>query len=197
MTPVTASNFALAIISNASFFSGMRETKGNSEWKHREKSDEWDRLANLRLNKYMRAAPWAPGSSYCAAFAEAVWRMAADDLGLPGQSPQKWELFTKLMTAGCVLSFNNFDDNKPRLVHSTPAKGSIWLARHGTGSLGHAGIVIDFDASMMQTVEGNTSATAAPGMSQREGDGIYAKSRNQKKNGDLTTLGFVWPSDFV
>lgn len=74
------------------------------------------------------------------------------------------------------------------LVAPSCEAGTIWNAMHGSGPAGHTGTVLKaLDNEKMQTFEGNTG-----GGSIREGDGAYVKTRNQKKNGTLTTLGFVY-----
>lgn len=66
----------------------------------------------------------------------------------------------------------------------------IWKHLHGEG--GHVGYVLKA-GDTLDTIEGNTGP--GPGV-EREGDGVYEKTRNPHANGDMVVLGFV-PVSFV
>ncbi len=73
------------------------------------------------------------------------------------------------------------------LMSATCEPGSFFIAQHGRSSQGHTGTVLSIlPAGKMRTFEGNTGDENA-----RDGDGAYLRTRNQVKNGDLTTKGFM------
>lgn len=75
----------------------------------------------------------------------------------------------------------------PGLVSTSAEHGTLALAKHGNTDSGHAMPVVEvLSSTNMLTSEGNTSVG-----NMRDGDGSGLKTRNQKKNGDLVTQGFV------
>ena len=99
------------------------------------------------------------------------------------------------MTPHCVTSAGNF--GKLRLLSPTAAPGAIWLARHGSTSNGHAGIVTALRGVSMATIEGNTSLDPSSDAKEREGDWITARIRPLKGSGSLVTLGFITPASIL
>ncbi len=65
--------------------------------------------------------------------------------------------------------------------------GSQFEFQNGKSTSGHTGLVVSIpDSIFMNTVEGNTGDASLA-----DGDGFFKKKRNQKKNGNFTTVGFV------
>jgi len=76
-----------------------------------------------------------------------------------------------------------------------PEIGHVAIWKHKDNNNGHTGIVVGFhknDPSLFYTVEGNTSPT---GGDQREGDGVFLKTRDKIGIGKLKLMGFLdpWP----
>lgn len=86
----------------------------------------------------------------------------------------------------CVTTWNHA--KKIAGLHTQECEaGSIWIAQNGSTTSGHTGFVIrPVAGGKMDTAEGNTGSGSI-----RDGDGFYLRTRNQAKNGDLKTLGFV------
>jgi hypothetical protein len=102
-----------------------------------------------------KADPW------CAIFVCAMFRRAADQLGIRCPVP---------LTAGCWT----LDERSPKTVRTTEATpGAIFLLKGHR----HTGIVVEaLGGELLRTVEGNTD----PGGS-REGDGVYDRTRRRSE----------------
>lgn len=177
------------IIRQASLFLHLKEISPNSKWDD-PRTPQPEKDLNDLLIKVMKEAGWGPGAPYCAAFAEGVTVLALRRLGVADGIIRA---FRKLMTPHCMTSFANF--KKVGAITQTPGPGSIWLARHGSTDMGHAGIVVKTtETGNMNTVEGNTSAEFVDTEKERQGDGIYARRRPMRGAGKLKTEGFIDPS---
>lgn len=132
----------------------------------------------------------AQGEAWCAA-AVSYWiktstRILSDSLGadIAISSP------LQLSESVCNFYFNNSE--KYRL--SKPQVGSLILWRRWANGKstwqGHIGIVADIvNDDVVRTIEGNTSSD---GPNQREGDGVFLKSRSITRHyGSLRPLGFM------
>jgi len=76
-----------------------------------------------------------------------------------------------------------------RTMNPKPGAIVIWRMK-GTNS-GHTGIVKSVVGTLMLTVEGNTGP--GPGI-ERNGDGVYEKSRNVRPlGGTMELVGYLWP----
>lgn len=76
-----------------------------------------------------------------------------------------------------------------------PQPGDIVCYEFGTTGLGHCGIVIGnveqtATLKVWQTIEGNTGPS---GIIEREGDGVYLKSRKRGGSDSFRELGFLRP----
>lgn len=103
-----------------------------------------------------KADPW------CAIFVAAMFKRAADQLGIKCPVP---------LVAGCWT----LDERSPKVVRTKhPAPGAIFLLNGHR----HTGLVVDVppDNKTLRTVEGNTD----PGGS-REGDGVYDRTRKRSE----------------
>lgn len=132
----------------------------------------------------------AQGEAWCAA-AVSYWiktstRILSDSLGadIAISSP------LQLSESVCNFYFNNSE--KYRL--SKPQVGSLILWRRWANGKptwqGHIGIVADIvNDDVVRTIEGNTSSD---GPNQRDGDGVFLKSRSITRHyGSLRPLGFM------
>jgi hypothetical protein len=186
---LTAQNLAVEIKRQANLFLHLKEVVSNQRWDNPLTPSPEKALSDY-LVAAMKEAGWPPGAPYCAAFAEAMVVLALRNLGADTALVNR---FRGLMTPHCVTSFNNF--NRLNLIESKPSSGAIWLARHGNTDSGHAGLVTSdyaYSSTRMATIEGNTSAEFITDDKERQGDGIYARTRTVQ-NGKLKTLGFISP----
>lgn len=177
---VTVETLGKEIIEVASRYVGLYETVSNSMWSDKQKSDE--------LNKMMKEAGWQKGWPYCAALVEGIWHTAYKNLGA---SDSLLKAVCGKLNPSTVQSRRNFQP----LITKTPTPGAIFFMQKGTSGLGHAGIVVSVEGSTFKTIEGNTSPQVTSGASDREGDGIFAKTRamNFKPHSKLYLVGFLNP----
>ena len=176
------------IIAEADRFVNLYEIKANADWrfitdpsKGKPQSDE--------LDAAMKSCGWNDGLPYCAAFCEAMWKLAYTRAKAPTSIITE---FSKKLTPSVMLSYTNF---KPRITKE-PIPGSIFFMQNGKGATGHAGIVIANDGTNMATIEGNTSAGKAISVeADRNGDGIFRKVRkfDLKTKTGLHLIGFLNP----
>jgi hypothetical protein len=186
---LTAEVLGNQIVREAGRFVGLREVKPNAAWDN-PKTPGPDAQLVLELKSLMRPSPWQEGWAYCAAFAEAMVRIALIRLAI---TPKEAAKFLDVMSPGVLVTFNRFKERK--LISPNPAIGAIWLARHGSTAQGHAGIVTSrsLAAVNISTVEGNTSLDSRDPTQDREGDWITPRTFPTSGRGDLHTLGFITP----
>ena len=182
---------AQGIIRHASRFVGLREVKPNADWDNPSTPGP-DRVLVDELRSLMRQSPWEEGWAYCAAFAEGMVLAALRSLAATSTQIKRWQ---QTMTPHCVTSAGNF--RELGLLSANAEPGSIWLARHGSTSNGHAGIVTAVRGLSMATIEGNTSLDPSTPAKEREGDWITNRIRFLKGTGTLYTLGFVTPASIL
>lgn len=92
-------------------------------------------------------------------------------------------------TEHCLTAWNRTPESHK---FSVPAPGRIVVWRHGTSSNGHTGIVTKvMDSVHFETVEGNTAP--GDGVVERDGDGVYRKTRSMKTIGTMSVVGFIEP----
>ena len=184
---MTSDTLATAVMQQAGRFIGLREVKPNTDWDNPSTAAP-DRALVDELRSLMRSSPWETGWAYCAAFCEGMVLAALRSLSATPEQIKRWQA---TMTPHCVTSAANF--RKLGLLSPTAAPGAIWLARHGSTSNGHAGIVTAVRGVSMSTIEGNTSLDPSSDAKEREGDWITARIRPLKGSGSLFTLGFITP----
>ena len=184
-------DLASQIVREASRFVGLREVRRNSDWDN-PRTPERDFALAEELRALMRPSPWEEGWAYCAAYAEGVVVAALQALGFPDRKVKRWQ---KVMTPHCVTSAGNFRTRG--MLGDKPATGAVWLARHGTTSNGHAGIVTASSGRSMSTVEANTSLDPTTPAKEREGDWITSRVRSVAGTGKLKTMGFVTPETIL
>ena len=188
---MTSDQLAQGIIRQASRFIGLREVKPNADWDNPNTPGN-DRALVDELRSLMRQSPWEPGWAYCAAFAEGMVLAALRSLAVTPEQIKRWQA---TMTPHCVTSAANF--RTLSLLSENAVPGSIWLARHGSTSNGHAGIVTAVRGVSMATIEGNTSLDPSSDAKEREGDWITHRIRFLKGSGTLNTLGFITPASIL
>ncbi len=180
-----------AIIREASRFIGLREVRPNADWDDPRTPAREIALAN-DLRALMRPSPWQEGWAYCAAFCEGIVTNALRQCGASQAQRAVWQ---RHMTPHCVTSAGNF--KRLRLLSNEAQPGAVWLARHGSTSNGHAGIVTAIRGVSLCTIEANTSLDATSAERDREGDWITTRIFNWRGRGSLTTLGFINPDAVI
>ncbi|WP_395734781.1 hypothetical protein [Prosthecobacter sp.] len=188
---MTSDQLAQGIIRHASRFVGLREVKPNANWDNPSTPGP-DRALVDELRSLMRQSPWQEGWAYCAAFAEGMVLATLRSLAATPAQIKRWQ---QTMTPHCVTSAGSF--RKLGLLSANAEAGSLWLARHGSTSNGHAGIVTAMRGVSMATIEGNTSLDPSTSAKEREGDWITNRIRFLKGSGTLNTLGFVTPASIL
>jgi hypothetical protein len=178
---------ATAIIREASRFIGLREVRPNAEWNNPSTPGP-DTALVQELRAMMRPSPWQPGWAYCAAFVEGVVVRA-----LKEHAPK----FAALFGPHCMTNVRAF--RQRNLLVALPARGAIWLARHGGTDQGHAGIVTTTSdvSRIMATIEANTSLDPSTPSQEREGDWITTRMRKIDGAGSLVTQGFIHPGHII
>lgn len=91
-----------------------------------------------------------------------------------------------LPTTGSVLDLWNHAKNYSAV--SPPKPGDLILWRFGTTLTGHCGLITGMDSLRYQTVEGNTHDSTEI---DRDGDGVYARSRAKGGSKTFVELGFL------
>lgn len=181
MTPAA---FSSLLVITAERFVGLAEGTQNATWDNPATVGS-EKVTSDLLRKEMGRFGWTPGEPYCAAFAGAMVVLTAQGCGL------RSDRFVAVWTPHCMTNVRKFTSLK--LLDLQPSDASIFLMKHGSSDSGHAGICVRVEGKypdrMLHTIEGNTM----PGSSgdQRQGDGIYNRTRNVFTNGDLKTQGWV------
>lgn len=187
-TDIAPADLATAIVREASRFVGLREVKPNAAWDNPTTPGP-DAALSQELRELMRPSPWEPGWAYCAAFCEGVVGRALRSLGADDVQLKRWHA---VMTPHCVTSARQFTERG--LLSSNPCAGAVWLAKHGSASNGHAGIVTGMQLPHISTIEANTSLDSRNAARDREGDWITTRLFHQSGRGSLKTLGFISPA---
>lgn len=117
------------------------------------------------VETYLRSVHLGRGYSWCAAFVYWCYQQAAVALNRTNPLPD---------TAG-VLNHWNITHGK-KITHDSINAGDIFIMDFGKG-LGHTGIVSQIRGLRVETVEGNTSADPSYAGEDREGNGVFERSR--------------------
>lgn len=187
---LTAEQLATAMIRHASRFIGLREVKPNAAWDN-PRTPGPDTALVVQLREAMRPSPWQEGWAYCAAFAEAVVRLALAELRIPEAEASR---FLAVHGPGVMNNVRAFQARG--LLSPFPSRGALWLARHGMTDSGHEGVVIDCEdgkRGKTVTIEANTSLDASSPVKDREGDWITTRVFPSEGRGLLKTQGFITP----
>jgi hypothetical protein len=178
------------IIQVALQFVNLHEVKSNAKWDNPD-DDQADELG-AQLLKMMQETGWQTGWPYCAAFCEAVWRTAYKNLDAPKNVIK--EIATKL-TPSVMGSYKNWQSHIKREAQP----GAIFFMQKGDSGNGHAGIIVKPGVVWFSSIEGNTSPDPQSAEQDREGDGIFKRSRKMdftRKSSALWLRGFLNPIKF-
>lgn len=141
------------------------------------------------FDKKMELVGFNSGESWCALFAELVWKEAYSQY-----NSFMVAILDKLFSDSAVKTFSNFSKSSMFTIGKVPEIGSlvVWQKYlNGEKSWqGHIGIFTGMIGGKMLTIEGNTNDNGS-----REGDGVYKKTReiNYFNDNGLRLLGFVNP----
>lgn len=176
------------VVIAAAKFVGLTEVRSNAEWDILS-TPEKDALSGEFLAELLRSG-WKSGWPYCAAFCEAVWRKAY-------QGRSELPLVQRMLTPGCLVSFNNAAEHG--WTSQTPVIGAIGIMRKGQTSAGHAFIVTGIKGDTLHTIEANTSPAPSSVEDDRNGDGVYRKTRKllYKPTAGLHLIGFIVPKVYA
>ena len=168
----------------ANSYKGTTEKPGNSGWN------------NTIFEREMIEIGWKKGYSWCALFAELVYKKAFES------NPDHLRLINDLFSAGSLKTYQNFrkyeNECKEKgleplfeTVQSEPIAGAVGVFRFGSSWQGHTVIVENNEGnSTIRTIEGNSSENGS-----REGTVVAANRRNYKKiTSSFSLVGFIQPN---
>lgn len=172
------------IIEVASQYISLYETIPNTQWTS--KIIKNPATVSLKLVTAMEACEWQKGWPYCAAFVEAVMLEAF------AEDQAKVKKLKNLLAPSVMLTYSRCKN----FIIKEPKPGSIFIMQKAKGATGHAGIVgKDISKTAFSTIEANTSpGQAISAEADRNGDGIYAKSRKlvfDNASKGLHLIGFI------
>lgn len=186
VTPASAGgDLGIRIVLEAARYIGLTEVVGNRKWDNL-KTPGADPIAD-ELVRVLAAAGWEPGWAYCAAFCEAVWRAIYKGTPLLDQ-------VGRVLNPHCLTTWRNA--KAAGWTSKTPVPGAIGIMQKGTSEDGHALIVEKVPGNgWIHTIEANTSPNAGTVEADRNGDGIYRKTRviSLAATSGLHLLGFILP----
>ena len=157
------------IVEVATRFVGLHETAANVAWDN-PATPEADASA-VELKKLLLSVGWQDGWSYCSAFCEAVWKQAYTELKT---QPIILQRIATMLTPSVMDSLRNWTGH----IATVGQPGAIFFMQKGSSWQGHAGIVCKVSGDKMATIEGNTSPDPKDADADREGDGIFRRTRN-------------------
>lgn len=187
-----AASLGRAIVRQALLFKGLVESRPNASWDDPATPGP-DAVQTEILLKVMGSLGWKPGQPYCMAFAGAMVSLAVSHHFMPTyERSLRLIRVRQLITPGCVETAKRA--RLHGLLSDFGSPGALWIAQHGDTPRGHAGVVTAWaqEGQLMKTLEGNTDDAGS-----REGDGIFEKLRDPKRNGSLHTLGFIHPDAWL
>lgn len=178
---------AARIIAAGTKYLNLTEVAPNKKWDNLATKGE-DPAAKQLLDA-MLATGWQTGWPYCAAFAEACWRE-----GYAGRS--ELSLIAKNITPSAMGTWENF--TRLKRTSQKPKPGALMIWQNGNTWQGHVAIVVEAAPREQHviTIEGNTSPNPGTVQSDREGDGVYRKTRMlefTEKSRGLNLKGFINP----
>ena len=133
---------------------------------------------------YLRAVGiWAP-APWCAAFVRWSLDAGGGEVLRPDGTRMRTGAATAWLQGRGMIPARSVERGLVR-----PPQGSVVVWRNGTGWTGHAGVLDWWDRRCGETVEGNTSSGRAG--SQRDGDGVWARTRCVSPGAYFRIVGFV------
>ena len=163
------------IIGIAKGYLGQKEVPGNKGFQDKD------------FEKKMRQVGFYTGAPWCAFFVKLVYGEAYYDVKFLHQA------VASNNTGGALDTLQRHENAGVFSIGETPKPGAIVIWRMGSGTNGHAGIVVSVDEAnnTMETIEGNANLTGS-----REGCEVDEKPRTItrpfQKNG-LNVEGYIYP----
>lgn len=137
----------------------------------REKTNKND---GVEVESYLKSVGLGKGYAWCMAFLYWGFLKAATELKLKNPVPQ---------TAGVLDCYAKA--KKLGYLVTEPKEGDQFFMDFGQGK-GHTGIISQVNGNTLYTIEGNTSADPSYAGEDREGNGVFERSRSK-----LAMLGFA------
>jgi hypothetical protein len=137
---------------------GYHEGRANGHWNNHQKFSE--QLAGFA---------WSDGQPWCATFVQ--WCLWSVGVNVPNGA----------RSASCLASVTAYK----KAGRFTEYPGLGFQVFFGNAGGTHTGIVVEFDADTITTVEGNTNSSGSP-----EGDGVYTKTHRRR---DAYVYGYGIP----
>jgi LysM repeat protein len=161
---------AAEIVTQAKRFVNLHEIESNARWDDPATAERDAEGSALR--RALEEVEWQEGWPYCAAFCEAVWRLGYGEIGA---TPTVMRQIARRLNPSVMSSFRNWKEVGG--ITRTPTPGSIFFMQKGRTDRGHAGIVVRVFDDRISTIEGNTSPDPKNAAADREGDGVFKRSR--------------------
>lgn len=137
-----------------------------------------------RVERFLASVGLGPGPPWCAAYVSYVLESAGVRAPLDGRGRViRSGLAAHFITARSVRASEALRGVKP------VPRGSVVVWRRGNGPFGHAGLVLRWDGTSGETVEGNTSSGEAG--SQRDGDGVWRRQRRIEPGSSFRIVSFT------
>jgi len=135
----------------------------------------------------MRVLGWYSGGSWCCFDAEWVWIKSYKNI-----NPSVIPLLSKYFSGNAQETARNFHKSKEFTTSTTvPVLGAVAIWQHGSGTSGHAGIVVAIEKTGFWTTEGNTSAAGSrEGTTKKKRFHKFNEPRAEKK---LNLTRFIYP----
>lgn len=118
------------------------------------------------VEAYLKEVGLSKGLAWCMAFVYWCYEQAEKELSIT--SPL-------IKTGGVLNQWNKID---PKYKFTSPKVNDIFIMDFGGGK-GHTGIITNIEGDRVHTIEGNTSADPSTPNADREGNGVFERSRKQ------------------
>lgn len=179
-------DLAKRIVQRAVHFAGLYETANNAAWD--DPTIPGPDPRERELIDALREVGWASPQPYCMALVAATYRAAYEAGGAP---PEAMRRVRQALTLSAMQSWERCE----ALATKRPEPGAVFFMQLGSSWKGHAGIVIRPGNPVFSTVEGNTSAAKTTAQHDRDGDGIFCRTRRLDfgKSRGLWLRGFLPP----
>jgi len=142
--------------------------KAKSQLYVREKTNQND---GPEVEVYLSSVSLKKGYSWCMAFVFWLYKIASEDLGVKNPVPK---------TAGVLDCLRKAANQPNSSLVKVPEPGDQFIMDFGSGK-GHTGIIVAvLSKTQVKTIEGNTSADPKNKDQDREGGGVYERTRNIK-----------------
>jgi uncharacterized protein (TIGR02594 family) len=153
-----------ALIIEATKYLGVHEEGGNNK--------------GIDVEKFQKAVDGKANSeAWCMAFVQYCIKETENNLGIKSRITR---------SEHCLTTWRN---SPVAMKIKEPVPGCVVIWQHGSTDNGHTGFVTGVDSNgKLLTIEGNTDSQTGIN---REGNGVFARIRNNGKEGDMSIKGFL------